>query len=93
MAHEDEQTRSEFVDGVIMTASELERWLDNDEWKALGQKDGESTGHTSGRRIADILRKKNDELTDTDLAHMRKGIGYVHRHLARRPAGDVSETP
>jgi len=52
----------------------------------------ESTGHTSGRRIVDILRKKNDELTDTDLAHMRKGIGYVHRHLAR-PAGDVSETP
>lgn len=94
MTQDDEQTRTDFADAVTMTASELERWLGTDESKAVGQKDGgESTGHASGRRIVEILRKKKDELTDADPAHMRKVVGYVHRHLAQRPDGDISETP
>jgi hypothetical protein len=28
--------------------------------------------------------------TDDD-AHMRKVVGYVHRHLAQRPSGDVTD--
>ncbi|HEY0424718.1 MAG TPA: DUF3140 domain-containing protein, partial [Rhodopila sp.] len=32
------------------------------------------------------------DLTDDDVADMRKVIGYVHRHLAQRPQGDVSDT-
>jgi YebC/PmpR family DNA-binding regulatory protein len=32
------------------------------------------------------------ELTEDDVAHMRKVIGYVHRHLAQRPKGDVKDT-
>lgn len=31
-------------------------------------------------------------VTEEDYAHLRKVIGYVHRHLAQRPAGDVRET-
>jgi len=94
MTQDDDQTRTDFADAVTMTATELERWLDTDESKAVGQKDGgESTGHASGRRIVDILRKKKDDLTDADLAHMRKVVGYVHRHLAQRPEGDITETP
>ena len=27
-----------------------------------------------------------------DAAHMRKVVGYVHRHLAQRPDRDVTET-
>jgi hypothetical protein len=85
----------DFDSAVNMTASELEKWLETDESRAVGQKDGgrESTGHASGRRIVALLRTKKADLTDADRAHMRKVAGYVHRHLAQRPSGDVRETP
>lgn len=95
MAAEDpDTTRREFAEAVTMTASELETWLDTDESRAAGQKDGggESTGHASGRRIVDLLRTKKDDLTDDDLAHMRKVHGYVQRHLAQEPAKEDIET-
>jgi hypothetical protein len=83
----------EFDEAVNMTASELERWLDTDESMSVGQSDGgESVGHESGRRIVELLRKKKGDLTDDDEAHMRKVVGYVHRHLAQRPDGDVKDT-
>ena len=34
-----------------------------------------------------------DDYDDDDLKHMAKVVGYVHRHLAQKPDGDVSETP
>ena len=79
---------------VTMTASELERWLQTEESRSVGQKDedGESTGHRAGRRIVEILRKKKSELDEDDVAHMHKVVGYVHRHLAQRPSGDVTQT-
>ncbi|NAS23867.1 DUF3140 domain-containing protein [Herbidospora sp. NEAU-GS84] len=89
-------TGDEDFDGAVnMTAAELEKWLGTDESKSVGQKTGggESTGHESGRKIVAILRKRKGELTDADRAHMRKVTGYVRRHLAQRPSGDVSGTP
>jgi hypothetical protein len=82
----------EFRETVNMTAAELENSLGTEESKKVGQKDGknESTGHASGRRIVDLLRSKKSELTDDDYAHMRKVIGYAHRHLAQRPSGDIT---
>ncbi len=77
---------------VNMTAKQLEDWLGTSESQSVGQGEGESTGHRSGRRIVEILRSKKAELDDDDAAHMRKVVGYVHRHLAQRPDGDVSET-
>lgn len=74
----------------------LEAWLDRDESKAVGQKqdgDGESTGHAMGRGIVHILGKKEADDTDDDLATMTKVVGYVGRHSAQRPDGDVTETP
>ncbi|PSL47110.1 uncharacterized protein DUF3140 [Saccharothrix carnea] len=83
----------EFDEAVNMTAAELERWLNTDESKSVGQSTGgESVGHESGRRIVELLRTKKGELTEDDHAHMRKVVGYVHRHLAQRPAGDVGHT-
>ena len=38
-----------------------------------------------------ILAKKQGELTDDDYAHMRKVVGYVHRHLAQRPSKEPIE--
>ncbi|MEU0536846.1 DUF3140 domain-containing protein [Amycolatopsis tolypomycina] len=90
---DDEETRREFGSSVNMTAKQLDDWLGTDESKAAGQHEGrESIGHKSGRRIVEVLRKKKDDLTGDDLAHMRKVVGYVHRHLAQRPSGDVEDT-
>ncbi|UMG94262.1 DUF3140 domain-containing protein [Nocardioides sp. TF02-7] len=84
----------DWQDAVNMTASELEDWLGTDESQAVGQKSGggESVGHESGRRIVAILRTRKGDLDDDDVAHMRKVVGYVHRHLAQRPSGDVTDT-
>ena len=88
-------TYAEFKDVVNMTAGQLEKWLDTDESKEVGQKSSsgaESVGHDSGRKIISILHSKKSDLTDADEAHMRKVVGYVRRHLAQRPKGDVKET-
>ena len=82
-----DDVRREFGEVVTMTPKQLEDWLETDESKDVGQKSGggESTGHESGRRIVELLRTKKDDLTDDDVAHMRKVVGYVERHLAQRP--------
>jgi hypothetical protein len=85
-----------FEDAVNMTSAQLARWLETNESREVGFKGAtgkESVGHRSGRRIARLLEKSADDLTAGDLAHMRKVAGYVHRHLAQRPAGDIRETP
>ncbi|WP_418605908.1 DUF3140 domain-containing protein [Georgenia sp. SUBG003] len=45
-----------------------------------------------GYRLETLLRKKKGDLNEDDEAHMRKVVGYVHRHLAQRPDGDVERT-
>ncbi|MFF0311019.1 DUF3140 domain-containing protein [Streptosporangium sp. NPDC004379] len=94
MVADRERISAEFGEAVNMTAAELERWLRTSESEAAGDRSGggESTGHESGRRITEILRKKKGDLSDDDYAHMRKVTGYVHRHLAQRPSGDVTDT-
>jgi uncharacterized protein DUF3140 len=89
-----ETTYQEFKETVNMTAGQLEKWLGTDESKEVGQKsgNGESTGHASGRKIIDLLHTKKSDLSDSDYAHMRKVVGYAHRHLAQRPKGDVSDS-
>ena len=85
------KVRKNFAAAVNMAPAELERWLRTAESRKVGfkGKDGtarESIGHASGRRIVRLLRKSASELTDDDLAHMRKVVGYVRRHLAQQPA-------
>ena len=86
-------TEREFKEAVNMQPAELERWLETDESRSVGwTQDGtsESVGHHSGRRIVEIKRKRKVELTESDYAHMRKVVGYVHRHLAQKPSGDIT---
>jgi hypothetical protein len=92
--HELDEIWDDWQDAVNMTAKELSDWLDTPESRAVGDKSGggESTGHESGRRIVAILRARKGDLEEQDAAHMRKVVGYVHRHLAQRPSGDVSQT-
>lgn len=94
MSDDHEDTWTDFQKAVNMTAGELKKWLDTDEAKDVGQKKGggESTGHEMGRHIVEILEKKKADLTDADYDHMRKVVGYVKRHSAQRPSGDVTET-
>ncbi len=91
---DEKDTRADFGEAVNMTAGELEDWLKTHESRHAGQHDGggESVGHESGRRIVEILRTKKDDLSEKDEKHMRKVVGYVHRHLAQRPSGDVTDT-
>ena len=81
---------ADFGRAVNMTAAELEEWLASDESRKVGWKgaDGaakESVGHASGRRMVEILGKRNDERSADDYAHMRKVVGYIARHSAQRP--------
>ncbi|MGH9272306.1 MAG: DUF3140 domain-containing protein [Ilumatobacteraceae bacterium] len=88
-----DETHKTFKQHVNMSASELEKWLGRDRSKEVGQKrSGESTGHASGRRIVSILRTKKSDLTADDARHMRKVTGYIKRHLAQRPTGEVRDT-
>lgn len=91
---ERDETREHFRDLVNMTPAELEKWLDTDRSRDVGQDNGsgESTGHASGRRIVQILRTKQGDLSDDDYQHMRKVVGYIRRHRSQRPSGDVRET-
>lgn len=91
---EQEEIYREFHEIVNMAPKDLESWLETEPSKEVGakQEGGESVGHASGRRIVAIKRTRKDDLKDDDYAHMRKVIGYVHRHLAQRPKGDVTET-
>jgi len=84
----------DWQDAVNMTAKELDDFLGSSESKSVGDKGsgGESTGHESGRRIVEILQTKKSDLSEDDADHMHKVVGYVHRHLAQRPKGDVSDT-
>ncbi|MFC5381431.1 DUF3140 domain-containing protein [Aquipuribacter nitratireducens] len=85
----------DFNDAVNMTPKELREWLDTDESTSVGDSSGggESTGHASGRRILEIKDTKKADLTESDVAHMRKVVGYVARHSKQRPKGDVEDTP
>lgn len=79
---------------VNMTASALKDWLESEESRAVGQKDNgdESVGHESGRHIVKILRTRKADLSEADVAHMHKVVGYIHRHLAQKPSSDVQHS-
>lgn len=92
-----DQIWDDFREAETMPPAELEKWLKTDESKAVGWSDeggGETVGHHSGRRIVEIKHKKKTDLTDDDFAHMRKVVGYVHRHLAQGgPEKDRKTSP
>ncbi|RDE05457.1 DUF3140 domain-containing protein [Sphingomonas aracearum] len=94
-ADERKKIRDDFHDAVNMTPAELEKFLDTDDSKRVGWKgedgqgSGESVGHKSGKRIVEIKRAHQADLSDDDYAHMKKVVGYVHRHMAQGgPAED-----
>lgn len=94
-ASERKGIRTAFREVVNMAPKELEGWLDTEQSQSVGWRpegDEEAIGHKSGRRIVQLKRKKVAELSDDDYAHMKEVIGYVRRHAAQRPNGDVTQT-
>ncbi len=53
----------------------------------------ESVGHDSGKKTVVQLGKHEADYNDDDVVHARKVVGYIHRQLAQRPAGDITKTP
>jgi hypothetical protein len=90
----DKQVIEEFDDAVNMSRKELEDWLETEESKEVGQKDGgsESKGHESGRKIVEVLEKDESDYTEDDIDHMRRVVSYVHRHQAQKPNGDIEDS-
>jgi hypothetical protein len=79
---------------VNMSPDQLRDWLKSAESKSVGWKGAngtldESVGHASGRRIVEILEKARASLTDDDLQHMRRTIGFIRRHSAQEPSDPV----
>jgi hypothetical protein len=92
---DEKAARAEFRAVVNMSAAEIKAWLATDESRKVGMTrrgEAESVGRQSARRIIAVLGKTTPELEDVDYAHMRKVIGFCRRHLAQRPAGDVTDT-
>ena len=79
---------------VNMSQASLTKWLKSDDSKRVGYKSdgGESVGHQSGERIAKLLDTPTGNLGDDDFLHMRKVVGYVHRHMAQGPSKQDVET-
>ena len=92
----------QFRDVVNMTPASLRKWLDSEGSRSVGMThegervtgDGgeESVGHEMGRGILELKGKTAADITEDDLQAMRKVVGYVHRHGAQRPQGDVTDT-
>lgn len=92
-ASEKDETYDAFYDCVNMQPKELEDWLETEDSKSVGDSESaESTGHKSGRRIVAIKRTNKDDLTDDQYDHMKKVVGYIHRHKAQEPSGDIKDS-
>ena len=96
------EIQAEFTRVVNMTPAKLRTWLASEPshevgMTAKGEKvtkagDDESVGHKMGERILELRAARRADLTDDDYAAMRKVVGYVHRHTAQRPSGDVTDS-
>ena len=100
--HDPKETRRAFNEAVNMTPAALRKYLESEDSRSVGMLPGggrktadvkgESVGHHMGERILELRAAKVADLTENDLADMRKVVGYVRRHSAQRPEGDVTET-
>ncbi|WP_324721050.1 DUF3140 domain-containing protein [Salinimicrobium sp. HB62] len=94
MVENKDEVYKEFNDLLNLSPGELEGWLDTEESKQVGQDsgDGESIGRKSAKKIIEIKRKKKADLTESEYEHMQKVIGYINRHTAQKPGGDIKDS-
>lgn len=102
MTDENTTVQKEFRALVNIPSAHLRKWLGSQESRRVGMTSSgekitgagahESVGHHMGERILSLLDKKSGDLSDDDIGAMHKVIGYIHRHTAQRPAGDITDT-
>lgn len=94
LTKEQQKILQDFQKAVNMSADDLQQWLQTAESQSVGQKDddGEAIGHKSGKQIVEILDRNRDEYTESDFSHMKRVIGYIHRHTAQKPSGDIKDS-
>ena len=93
----DERTAAwrEFLGLVNIPAATLRDWLETKESRGVGwthEGEEEAVGHQSGRRILELIERDDAPSDAADVAFLSKVVGYVRRHLAQRPDGDVGGT-
>ncbi len=96
------EVRAAFREAVNMTPAALRRWLDTEESRSVGMTKGgervggpggeEAVGHHMGHEILALHEMHQDRYGDAEYDVMRKVIGYVHRHTAQRPHGDIADS-
>ena len=96
------EIEAEFHRLVNMSPAKLRAWLQTEESRSVGMTPGgervtgtaqpEAVGHHMGQRILQIRARKQADFSGEDLADMRKVVGYIHRHTAQRPDGDITDT-
>ena len=101
-ADEKKSVAAEFHRLVNITPAKLRHWLASEQSRSVGMTpdgervtgagSGEAVGHYMGERIQEIRETKAAELAEADFADMRKVVGYIHRHTAQRPDGDITDT-
>ena len=94
MAKSRDEAWDEWRELVNMAPGEIEDWLETDESKSVGADagDGESKGHKSGKRIVEIKRTNKDDMDEDDWDHVREVVGYIKRHKAQGPDGEVEHS-
>ena len=76
-----------------MSRKELEDWLQTDESKEVGQKDGETEGHESGRRIVELLEKRGPTTPTTTPTTCAASSPTSTATRLRIPKRRTSKTP
>lgn len=70
----------------------LDEWLTTRESAAVGSRTHgavHSVGQLAGMRTVEVLQTPASEWTESDWAHVRRTVGFVRRHRAQWPAGDL----
>lgn len=77
---------------VNCTPEQIEEWHTTAESAAVGTRrpgDVWSVGQLAGQRTVELLETPPAEWTEADRAHVRRVAGFVRRHRAQWPRGDV----
>jgi hypothetical protein len=75
-----------FHRSVNMTSRELRDWLHSEPAQSVREiLPGDASAQETGHRVAEILAKRKQDLTDDDVRHMRWVIDFVAARLENRP--------
>ncbi|MGN0063869.1 MAG: DUF3140 domain-containing protein [Nocardioides sp.] len=78
---------------VTVLPDALETWLSTPESSSVGQRQpgaDHSTGQLAGLRTLELLTLPVARWTESDVAHAARTVGFVRRHRAQWPAGDLT---